>query len=188
MKNANTYRHPSLAKTDKNIGVFDYLRSKPLLSLFVAGLIIAFGILISDLPKMVFSQGWPTTNGKILYHKFVGQKFKQYGAEDYINIDVYIRYEYEVNGISYTSLSINSINTPFYPYDYASRYPVGEDVIVYYNPNHPADAMLEPGFIEVWRAFDTDSHLIFLAGIYFIFLAISRLKEIRDINRWQASM
>jgi len=167
--------------------VFDYVRSKPLLSLLIGGVLLVVGVLISDLPKMFFSQEWPTTEGIILYHKFVGQKFKQYGADDYVNIDVYIRYQYEVNDVPYTSLSLNSIGTPFYPTSYASQYPVGADIIVYYNPKHPDDAVLEPGFVDVWRAFDTDSHLLYLIGGFFIYLAILRIKGIRDKYHWESS-
>jgi len=136
---------------------------------------------------MSVSRGWPTSDGTIIYHKFVGQKFKEYNGEFYTRTDVYIRYQYSVNGISYTSLSIDSIDSPFYlyPSSYASQYPVGKDVIVYYNPNNPSDAVLEPGFVRLFKAFDVYSYLIFGAGIYYIFLGIARIKETRNRNRWR---
>lgn len=131
---------------------------------------------------MIASQGWPSTDGTILYQRLVGQKFKEYDGDFYTNTEVYIRYQYSVDGVPYTSLSINSIDTPFnrYPSSYSSRYPVGKDVIVYYNPKNPSEAVLEPGFVSVFKAFDVFSYLIFGAGLYFFFLGISRIKEIRD--------
>jgi len=138
----------------KKQNVFHFVRSQLPLSLITGGMIIVVGILISDIPRMVVSRGWPTTDGTILYHRFVGRKSAEYNGNHDTNIDVYIidvyiRYQYSVNGITYTSLSLNSIDTPFYPSSYASQYPVGKDVIVYYNPKNPSDAVLEPGFVDI---------------------------------------
>ena len=171
----------------KKLDVFELIHSKPLLSLIIGGVIVVVGVLISDIPKMVVSQGWPATEGTILYHRFLGQKFKEYDGDYYTNVEVSIRYQYTVNGISYTSLSINSIDTPFnlYPSSYASRYPVGEDVIVYYNPKSPSEAVLEPGFVNVFKAFDVFSYIIFGLGIYFVYLGISKIKENRYRKRWE---
>ncbi len=147
-----------------------YIRSKPLLNLVIGGVAIVIGVLFSDIPKMIVSQRWPTTEGMIVSHQFRGQKYKEYDGDFYINIEVHIRYQYAVNDISYTSRSINSIDTPLnlYPKNYASQYPVGKNVLVYYNPEDPSEAVLEPGFVEVFKAFDIFSYLFFGAGIYFI--------------------
>ena len=166
----------------KKRNVFEFIRGKPLFSLIISGVIFFIGILFSDIPTMIVSQGWPTTDGIIISNRLVGQKFKEYDGDFYTNIDVYIRYKYTVNGISYSSLSINSIDTPFYPSSFASRYPVGKDVIVYYNPKVPSKAVLEPGFVGIFKAFNIFSYLIFGAGIYFIFRGISRIKKNSDRN------
>jgi hypothetical protein len=167
----------------KKPNVFDIIRSKPLLSLAIGGLIFFIGILISDAPTMIVSQGWPTTDGTIITNRIVGQKIKEYDGDYYSHFDVYIRYQYSVNDISYSSTSVNSIDSSFYPVDIASRYPVGKDVIVYYNPKNPSDAVLEPGFVDIFKAFDIFSYIIFGAGVYFIFLGILRIKKISDIKR-----
>jgi len=167
----------------KKLNVFEYIRDKPLLSLITGAVIFVIGILFSDIPTMIVSQGWPSTDGTIISNRIVGQKIKQYDGTYYTNFDVYIRYQYSVNGVSYTSRSVNSIDSPSYPYSYASRYPFGKDVTVYYNPKDPSKAVLEPGFVDIFKTFDVFSYLIFGAGLYFIFLGISRIKKIRDRNR-----
>jgi hypothetical protein len=76
-------------------------------------------------------------------------------------------------------LTIDSIDRDFdlYPADYADRYPVGKEVIVYYNPKKPADAILEPGFVYVHKAFDVYSYLTIALGIYFIHLGSSKIRD-----------
>jgi hypothetical protein len=166
----------------KKLNDLKFIRWGPALNLIIGGMIIVIAILLSDIPRMIVSQGWPTTSGTILYHKFVGVKFKEYDGSFYTNIDVYIRYEYSVDGISYTSLSINSIDTPSNPSSYASRFPVGEDVIVYYNPKNPSDAVLEPGFVNIFKAFGGLSAYFLVVGACFIFFGILLNNKIRDRN------
>ncbi len=174
----------------KKMDVFEIFRSQPYLSLVIGGMIFIVGVFISDIPKMIVSQGWPSVRGTILYHKFIGNKFKEYDGDFYTNIEVHIRYEYSVNGIAYTSLVLNSIDTPLnrYPSSYASRYPVGSKVAVYFDPEHPSDAVLEPGFVDIFRAFDVYCYIIFGIGVYFIYLGISRFKEINDRKRFKILM
>jgi hypothetical protein len=159
---------------------FAFIRWEPALNLIAGGLLIAVAILFSDIPKMIVSPGWPTTGGTILYHRFAGVKFKEYDGGFYTRIDVYIRYEYSVAGISYTSLSINSIDTPSNPSSYASRFPVGEDVTVYYNPKDPSEAVLEPGFVNILRAFGGFSFFFLVVGVSLFFLGILESKNFRD--------
>jgi len=174
----------------KKTDIFEYIKRKPSLGLIIGSVIFVIGILISDIPKMFMSQGWPTTMGTILYHTRTGQRFKEYDGDIYTNIEVYIRYQYAVDGITYTSLSIDSIDKPFklYPTSYADRYPVGKDVIVYYNPKHPSEALLEPGFVNIVKAFDIYSYITFGLGIYFIHLGVSRMKENRFRKNLKSSL
>lgn len=163
--------------------VFELFREQPRLSLITGGIFIFLAFLISDIPRMIVSQGWPSTEGTIVSRRLVGQKFKEYDGDFYTNVDGYLRYEYTVNDILYSSTSVNSIDSPFYPYDIAIRYTVGESVIVYYNPNNPSEAVLEPGFVNIFKAFNGFSFLSFVLGIYFVFLGTSRTQKMRDKNR-----
>jgi hypothetical protein len=131
---------------------------------------------------MVISQGWPSTEGEIISRYLVGQKFKEYDGDFFMNIDGYIRYQYFVEDIRYTSNAINSIKTPRYPYDIAIQYPEGKDVVVHYNPKNPSIAVLEPGFIWTLDAFDVFSFLLFTAGLYFISLGFS-IKTMNNNNQ-----
>ena len=105
----------------KKLNVFEFIRGKPILSLITGAGILVVGILFSDIPTMIHSQRWPATDGTIISRRFVGQKFEEYDGDYYTNIDAYIRYEYSVNGTSYSSSSINSIDSPIYPYSIAIR-------------------------------------------------------------------
>lgn len=163
----------------KNRYTFVLIYWKPTIILIFGVVVIIIGFLLSDIPKMIVSQGWPTTGGTILSNRLRGTQFKEYNGDFYTIIVVYIRYEYSVDGISYESLSINSIDTPFYPSSYANRYPVGKNIIVYYNPKNPAEAVLEPGFVDILKAFGGYSDLFFVLGVFFIIIGILDIKKIR---------
>jgi len=158
----------------KDLIVIDFFRVRPLLSLLTGG-VFFFGILLSDIPTMIVSPGWPTTTGSIISRRYVGQKYKEYDGDYYTNIDGYIRYQYSVDDEQYTSNGVNSVDTPFYPHDIVVHYPEGKDVIVYYNPNDPSEAVLEPGIVLSLKAFDIDSEILVGAGIYFMSLGSMEL-------------
>lgn len=163
----------------KKQDIFGFIRGRSLLSVIMGGLLILVGILFSDLPTMIASLGWSTTEGTITSHRFQGAKFKEYDGDFHEEIYVFIHYEYAVDGLVYSARSINAISRPFYLYPeiFADRYPIGKEVIVYYNSKDPSEAVLEPGFVDVFMAFDVFSYLIFGAGIYFVFLGSSRIKN-----------
>ena len=158
---------------------------KPAIILIFGVLVIMIGLLLSDLPKMLESLGWPTTGGTILSHKLSRVKFKEFNGDFYTITVVYIRYGYAVNGISressaLNSLSINSIVIPSYPPSYANRYPVGKNVLVYYNPKNPAEAVLEPGLVDISKAFGGYSSLFLVVGVFFVIIGIWDIRKVRD--------
>jgi hypothetical protein len=160
------------------LDIFEFFQGRPVLSLALGVVIFAIGILISDLPRMIVSPGWPTTDGEIISRRLIAHQFKEYDGDLYIDYEAYIRYKYAVDGIPYSSLSINAIDSPFYSYSIAMRYPVGKEVLVYYNPNDPTDAVLEPGIVGIFQAFDVFSYFFFGAGLYLLYLGLSRIKSI----------
>ena len=134
--------------------LFDFIIDRPRLSIITGILLIVAGILVSDLPKMIATLGWSTTSGTITSHHIQKVRIKEYDGDFYEEIHVYIRYEYAVNGTTYETNSINTRNLPFYPPETAENYPLDKEVTVYYNPKQPSKAVLEPGFVDVFKAFN----------------------------------
>lgn len=85
------------------------------------------------------SSNWPTAEGKITYSSLRSQSFPG------------LWYEYSVQGARYVAEHhrVGGNATPFTSVAKAAseRYPEGRAVKVYYNPNDPSQAVLEPG---VW--------------------------------------
>lgn len=104
-------------------------------------LIIGLGIFLYGANTLVTawrSVTWPTTDGKISYsalHR--GRTVTQ------------LWYEYHVQGVRYVAENyrVGGNATPFEDVATAAaqRYPAGRVVKVFYNPNDPSEAVLEPG-------------------------------------------
>ena len=130
--------------------------------------LLLLGILLSDIPIMIASQRWPTVPGRITARTLLGQKFKEYDGDYYLNIDGYIRYEYTVEGSVYSSTTVNALMAPYYPYETALNYPQGKEILVFYNPRNPTQAVLEPGLILSPEVFGLLSSILILAGVYIL--------------------
>jgi hypothetical protein len=78
---------------------------------------------------------WASTNGKVL-------RSQLQTSNDETHAD--IEYEYRVIGTRYTSTRI-AAGMLLNPQDAVSTYAVGATVTVFYNPDNPADAILERG-------------------------------------------
>jgi hypothetical protein len=100
------------------------------------------------------STNWPSTPGNI-----VGTVRTKRGAE--------IEYAYSVNNVTYKSTRLNSgiISQPRKAID---TYPVGTEVSVYYDPNVPSRAVIEPGI-------SLSTYILTGASIVFILLAVTLL-------------
>jgi hypothetical protein len=130
---------------------------------------------------MIRSKRWPAIEGTIVKSRLVGTAVRGWDGDYFVETNVNINYRYSVNGSVYFSSRVNSIKSPFneYPRNYADRYPLGKDVIVYYNPKNPSDAVLEPGFVISLKAFDIFSYLLFGLGFSYAYRGISRIRNIR---------
>jgi len=108
---------------------------------------------------------WPTAEGKVL-----DSRLREVHDHDGTTWQAYVLYEYTVNGASYRSdvLQLEAGSSSFTKgaQKTIARYPIGSVVPVYYNPEAPADAMLEPGKMT-W--------FVFLGGILFLIVGIAAL-------------
>ena len=156
-----------------------FISDRPLLSLLMGGLMLVISVLISDIPRMIVSPIWPTTDGAVILRRISKVRFEEYDGDYYEKIDAYIRYQYTVDDIKYTSNAIDSTRRLYYPYDVAARYPEGKEVTVYYNPKNPSEAVIEPGFVHFFQGIDIYSYLLLGVGLYFIHVGISQHKLIK---------
>jgi hypothetical protein len=112
---------------------------------------------IFDLRKAHRAKAWPVAEGRILE-----SRLREKTDSDGTSYEVAILYEYSVNGVTHRS-DVWRIRPASSSFTKASsrtvaRYPVGSAVSVYFNPEDPTDAMLEPGKI---------SWVLFLVGVVF---------------------
>ncbi len=100
--------------------------------------------------KLRFCQGWPQATGKVT----------QSGLDTDDGYRVRVIYEYSVNGAGYSSSRVQ-LGTPTTYLRKSSadaavrRYPVDSQLTVYYDPENPAEAVLDrtsPGGLEyiIW--------------------------------------
>lgn len=89
------------------------------------------------------SQAWPSTTGRVLFSS-VEQRRRRKKRDFYCPK---VRYEYTVSGKQYQGGALSFGQMVLSDYDAAAQkaaqYPVGSMVQVYYNPENPADAVLE---------------------------------------------
>jgi hypothetical protein len=108
---------------------------------FLLGGIWIFAWDFAKIQRASDSKDWPQADGVVTVSKYV-----QKGRETW----PYIEYTYTVTGVRYTSqqISFDLFNKPGGKgrvQSIVERYPVGQAVTVYYDPNNPAIAILEPG-------------------------------------------
>ena len=103
--------------------------------------LIFLGILFSTRRKMAAVQGWPSTMGTVLMSTLEWRRSGNRGSAAY----PVVQYSYQVNGQAYQGRKI----APGMEVGgtgagrVVERYPAGAQVMVFYDPNNPADAVLE---------------------------------------------
>ena len=105
----------------------------------------------------------PTTIGTVITSEVTTRR----NNDDY-TYTPRIVYSYQVGGETFTAgrvtLADGGSSRPNPAQEQVDRYPVGQEVAVYYNPNFPTDAVLQPDVPTVVR-------WLYRAGIAFIVLA-----------------
>lgn len=113
---------------------------------------------------------WPTVYGEITVSKVNRRHDSEHGYVEYPHVS----YTYEVNGKKYHSSNIMAggelggvkVESTL------ARYPLGSNVTVYYDPQNPKDAVLEPGNKTVSKGLWLMMGLmdIFICGMGFFFI------------------
>ena len=119
-------------------GFFWYLVGLAFFGVFFAGGLIAAYKIADELPQALASPGWPTVEGAVTTSKVR----RRSGSRK-----LRLRYQYDVNGQTYESHKIAFMGRVFSgtASERRKRYPTGTQVTVYYNPDKPSVAVLEPG-------------------------------------------
>lgn len=95
---------------------------------------------------VIVSPRWPAVDGLVISSELL-RDCKHVGL---LGKGYHITYEYEIAGEQYSSGCVNGLPFPHLTENVArrivERYPVGKQVKVYYKPENPEDAMLEPGW------------------------------------------
>jgi hypothetical protein len=127
--------------------------------------LLGFALLVRatrDRLKSNRARSWPTAQGTVLE-----SRLREVRDSDGSTWEVYILYEYPVNGVSYRSdvwrLQAGSSSFTETAKKTVASYPIGSVVTVHFNPEAPADAILEPGKMTWWMFFGGAS--FFIVGV-----------------------
>jgi hypothetical protein len=141
----------------------------------VAGVIAVYGG-GQQVVSVYRSNYWPTTTGVITsaeVQNYTTQSqnttIKRHRPSTTTLYQAVVVYEYQVDGRSYVSDQVafdhkSSLSIPDFAQQTVARYPVGQPVTVYYSPNDPAVAVLEPGL---------NAGVFFTLGFGLIFLTVA---------------
>lgn len=95
------------------------------------------------------SLNWPKTSGRVIESRIAEHESEDEDGHVTYTYSPVVRYEYQVNGVAYTGgqvaiggsgIAISNNNKVQQMID---QYPPGKLVVVYYNPQNPAEAVLE---------------------------------------------
>jgi hypothetical protein len=112
------------------------------------GVLTAYGTVRMRL-KVGQSHKWPTVPGKIVSSELESET-ERHNRKPITTYAAAIRYAYEVDGKAYESdqIQLGGTSETSQPGEFermVKRYPEGKRVTVYYDPDDPATATLEPG-------------------------------------------
>ena len=110
-----------------------------------AASVVSIPIIVLRFKTANASGDWPTIQGTV-----IESRIQEHQSGLHASYKPIVRYEYSVNDEFYSgsvlSLSDYSSQDKFVARKIARKYPFGSNVTVYYNPDNPSEALLEPGF------------------------------------------
>lgn len=109
--------------------------------------------------KSINAASWPTSIGLITVSEIITST--EDGKKKY---RTKVRYSYSVSNKHYIGrkVSLGSMSTKYYNQGVVDKYPVGKEVIVYYNANEVSESLLEVGVSIIFFYF------IILGAIFII--------------------
>ena len=118
----------------------------PYICVLIGFCLLILGFVIRK--KLQNSESWPKTTGTILESTIQSEWVRSGSGRNYV-VCPKVVYEYQVDGKKYTSSQLalverNTANEKL-AQEKSERHPVGQQVIVYYNPRKPEFATLEVG-------------------------------------------
>lgn len=149
----------------------------------LVAIMVGFGVFywkVDDFKQAYASSSWPTVQGRIIHSEMV--RIRRPGETV---SDADITYSYMVNGRQYSGYLVS---IPEYQGDARSmskivkRYPEGNTVTVYYDPDNPANAVLEPGLNMVLLAFGGFLVLLTTVGILVVSGSLRQLLGSRSLG------
>lgn len=92
------------------------------------------------------SKGWPSVEGIITVSEFTTNRDRDDGSVTY---GANVSYNYTVNGVLHTGSNVHfgqyGTSDPSYGQGIVNRYPIGEQIRVYYDPDESSTSVLEHG-------------------------------------------
>jgi uncharacterized protein DUF3592 len=137
----------------------------------IMGLVVSIHA-IREQVKARWAKSWPTALGKIM-----DSRLREVRSRKGITYQTYILFEYSVNEISHrsdvcrvganesSSSLIGAANKTL------ARYPMGADVMVYFNPENPTESVLEPGKVSYFLL--VLGFMFLLSGVVGFFASMS---------------
>ena len=94
------------------------------------------------------SQGWPSTQGQIVDARVDRSMHTDSDGDTDYSYTPRVEYTYEYGGVNYRNNKVafglaQGYNSQAKAQEVISRYPVGSEVPVYYDPSNPEDSVLE---------------------------------------------
>ena len=128
-----------------SIDVLAFLYSRPRLSIALGVLILILGTIFVRVPQSISTFFWARTHGTIISSRVIERCCNSYTEGSYPEIS----YRYAVGDRQYMSTSIEALYVANQwggaVHSTVERFPAGQEVTVFFNPQEPTQAVLEQG-------------------------------------------